>query len=96
MSPPFGSSAFDLIVAPNTFFVYQLPIHESLPQAVMDALIHPPTSDTIISVTRTSEEISIVTDIVLDAALAPPSLKRSEWKCLTMKGPMAFGELPLT
>ena len=93
MPPPYASSLFDLILLPNTFYVYQLPLDEAIPQVLLEALSHPPTPTTTVSLTRTPEELSFTTDILLDKTVSPETLKRSEWRCVLIKGPMPFGNL---
>ena len=59
MSPPFEHKAFHLALLPNVYFVKQLPGSSKLPETVLSLLNDPG----FFSITRTSEEISIVGEI---------------------------------
>lgn len=71
-------------------FVYQLPLDQPVPAPFLNTLSDAKTK--LASITRTLEEISIVTDIVLEEAIAPIDMKQEEWRCFRMLGPMPFGK----
>lgn len=89
MPPPTDHPAFNLKVLPKTFFVKQLPSHEALSVEVLGALN---SSHGFFSITRTTEEISIVGEITEST---PSSLDLSDggWRCIQIAGPMNFGSL---
>lgn len=89
MPPPSASSAFHLSRFATTVYVYQIPKDQTIPQRLLDALADP--TSKLTSITRTTHELSVVTDIELDESLVP-GLKAEDWACYTMLGPMAFGE----
>ncbi|KZT54775.1 hypothetical protein CALCODRAFT_438074 [Calocera cornea HHB12733] len=85
MPPPSASPALHLSLLPNKLFVYQLPVSSSLPAALVDVLIAPadPHAERFTSLTRTGEELSVVTDF----ATEPPGIQLP-WRALKVRGPM--------
>ncbi|KAF8291749.1 hypothetical protein DL93DRAFT_970213 [Clavulina sp. PMI_390] len=88
MPPPSSSDVFHLSTLPNTIFVYQLPTSEPIPIPFINGLSDAKTQ--LCSITRTADETSIVTDIILDEASTPAELKQEQWKAYKMRGPMPF------
>lgn len=89
MPPPYDSPAFNLHLLPTPYKVTRLNPSEPLPQKYIDALTGPSSSFAgdgklrMLSVTRTSEEVSIVQEGLGE---------EGEWRCVKIAGPMAFGE----
>ncbi|KAI0785354.1 ACT domain-containing protein [Irpex lacteus] len=87
MPPPYDSPAFHLRLLPTPYTVTQLAPSEPLPQEYIDALTGPSSAFAgdgklrMLSVTRTSEEISIVQEGLGE---------EGEWRCVRIAGPMAF------
>ena len=68
-----------LQVLPDTFFLYQLRLDETIPQSVFALSFY--------SVTKTSDEISIITNSFIEM----PSAKINDgWKGLRVKGELDF------
>ena len=70
-----------LELLPRTFFVNQLAVDADIPAAIVSGLIAGGNSG-ILSITRTTEEISIVGEAVGD---------EGQWKCIKIAGPLEFG-----
>lgn len=87
MPPPSDHPAFNLKVLPKIFFVKQLPSSDVLSTQVLEALN---SSQGFFSITRTSEEISIVGE--LDES-NPLNISDGDWRCIQIAGPMDFGQL---
>lgn len=89
MPPPYDSPTFNLRLLPTPYTVTQLNPSEPLPQKYIDALTGPSSTFSgdgklrMLSVTRTSEEVSIVQE---------GQGGEGEWRCVRIMGPMAFGE----
>ena len=90
MPPPFEHEAFYLTLLPNAYFVKQLPTSSELPENVLSLLNGPG----FFSITRTSEEISIVGEITDDPRVQSLSGGVGEWRCIKIAGPMEFGSTP--
>lgn len=90
MPPPFEHEAFHLTLLPNAYFVKQLPTSSELPENVLSLLNGPG----FFSITRTSEEISIVGEITDDPRVQSLSGGVGEWRCIKIAGPMEFGNTP--
>lgn len=90
MAPPFDSPIFHLSRFGNITYLYQIPKDHPIPKVLLDAL-HDTTSK-LISISRTAEEISVVTDVILEGEFAPEGLKVEEYACYTMTGPMPLGK----
>lgn len=91
MPPPFEHKAFHLALLPNTYFVKQLPASTELPGNVLSLLNEPG----FFSVTRTSEEISIVGEITDNPQVQSLSNGVGDWRCIKIAGPMEFGKSSL-
>lgn len=87
MPPPAESVVLDLHFQPKTFYLYQfLPSH-ALSKQTLDLIVtHQENSDRFISITRTGEEISIVSDGKLDEP--QKGVRMSKWSCIRVQGPM--------
>jgi len=84
MPPPSSSSAFHLVVFPKPFFVVKLEPGQEIAPCVIRDLTDGKSS--FFSVTRTSEEVSVVGEAY---TLMPSSYReRSTWSCIKIQGPM--------
>ncbi|KAI5120849.1 hypothetical protein M0805_007036 [Coniferiporia weirii] len=86
MSPPFDDPALSLILLNEQFVVQQLPVDHRIPDVLLNLITRNISQGSLVSVTRTEEEISIVCD---NTSITPSDL--SLWKCIKIKGPMDFG-----
>ncbi|KAG8965752.1 hypothetical protein FRC03_000202 [Tulasnella sp. 419] len=88
MPPSSDSHTLNLHIVPRKFFVTQLAPSDPIPPSILERLV---TGDhsCFISITRTSEEISIVLDGEIDSDWT--NLKVTEWRCIKVEGPMDFG-----
>ncbi|KAG8932680.1 hypothetical protein FRC02_000783 [Tulasnella sp. 418] len=88
MPPSSDSHTLNLHIVPRKFFVTQLAPSDPIPPSILERLV---TGDDscFISITRTSEEISIVLDGEIDSDWT--NLKVTEWRCIKVEGPMDFG-----
>ncbi|KAF5388518.1 hypothetical protein D9757_004695 [Collybiopsis confluens] len=83
MSPPVLDARLHLTVQPGLFFVSQL---QEIPVSIIDLLQS--NNNRFLSLTRTSEEISIVGEWYHDI---PPAFESDAcWKCIKVNGPMDF------
>ncbi|KZO93967.1 hypothetical protein CALVIDRAFT_539338 [Calocera viscosa TUFC12733] len=92
MPPPSASAALHLIVLPSRLFIYKLPITSKLPASLVDSLIAPvaPNIPVFTSITRTGEELSIVTDVQIlptEFDVKPEGID-IPWRALKVQGPM--------
>ena len=87
MPPPFEHEAFHLQLLPRFYFVKQLPTSSELPENLLSFLSGP----AFFSITRTSEEISIVGEITENPQVRSLSGGDGEWRCIKIAGPMEFG-----
>jgi len=76
-----------LTLLPNTYFVKQLPTSSKLQENVLSLLGGPG----FFSITRTSEEISIVGELTDNPQVQSLSGGDGEWRCIKIAGPMDFG-----
>lgn len=90
MPPSIDHPSLNLILLDETFLVYKISTDANLSADILAMLARSDANDTqFISVTRTSEEVSIVcsassqSDVGIDA---------TRWKCIKIKGPMDFGD----
>ncbi|OAX40059.1 hypothetical protein K503DRAFT_768916 [Rhizopogon vinicolor AM-OR11-026] len=84
MPPPLDLNhpSLELDLLPQTFFVKQLPVDANIPVTIASELITAGGNPSILSITRTTEEISIVGEAVGDDG---------QWKCIKIAGPLEFG-----
>ena len=73
---------------PNTYFVKKLLTSAKLPENILSLLDGPG----FFSITRTSEEISIVGEITDDPRIQSLSGGVGDWRCIKIAGPMEFGK----
>ena len=90
MPPPFEHKAFYLALLPHAYFVKQLPNSSTLPEDILSLLNGPG----FFSITRTSEEISVVGEITDNPRIQSLSGGDGEWRCIKIAGPMEFGNPP--
>jgi len=90
MPSPFDHGAFHLALLPHIYFVKQLPSSSTLPGNVLSLLNGPG----FFSITRTSEEISIVGEITDNPQIQSLTRGDGEWRCIKIAGPMEFGNPP--
>ncbi|KAH8120044.1 ACT domain-containing protein [Phellopilus nigrolimitatus] len=86
MPPPSDHPALSLILFAESLIVHKLPIDEPIPDNLLNLLTKNTTQDSFISISRTSEEVSIVAH-----ASSSPALNVPRWRCIKIKGPMDFG-----
>lgn len=82
-----SSSTFpNLILLANEFALFRLPAQASIPPQILAQLTGTgcSTSCSFVSVTRTPEEVSIVTDQIP----ADLDVQDSLWRCIKIKGPL--------
>jgi len=75
-----------LALLPNTYFVKQRPSSAELPENIVSLLSEPG----FFSITRTSEEISIVGEITGNPQVQSLSGGIGDWRCIKVAGPMEF------
>ena len=92
MPPPFEHNSFHLALLQNTYFVKQLPSSAKLPEPIVSLLNEPG----FFSITRTSEEVSIVGEITSNPQVQSLSGGIGDWRCIKVAGPMEFGKAPTT
>jgi len=88
MPPPFEHVAFHLTLLPNIYFVKQLPASAELPENILSLL----NELGFFSITRASEEISIVGEITDNPRVQSLSGGFGNWRCIKIAGPMEFGK----
>ena len=89
MPPPSNHASLHLQVLPKRFFVARLQSSVGLPPCASRLFTESDTTS-FFSVTRTSEEISLVGE---SHKWMPDSLKQySRWRCIRVKGPMEHSE----
>ncbi|KAH7886068.1 ACT domain-containing protein [Phlebopus sp. FC_14] len=81
MPPPINQACLDLVVLPQTFTVKQYPADGGIPLDIRKDLDVPKVKPGLLSVTRTAEEVSIVSEVLGDGG---------DWKCIKIAGPMEF------
>ncbi|KIJ54468.1 hypothetical protein M422DRAFT_220707 [Sphaerobolus stellatus SS14] len=95
MPPQSTSSSIHLLIQPSTFYLVQFKASEPIPPSIIAKLVEPGSGTTtkFLSVTRTDEEVSIVSDFVLDAGELDGETKRevAKWLCMKVAGPMNLG-----
>lgn len=89
MPPGIISESLHLILYEKEFYVYQLPTDAPIPSQILSALATP---SSFVSVTRTLDEISIVTDFTLSGIEQLKGEGDKPWRSIKIKGPMDFGE----
>jgi len=97
MPPPDSSHCFHIIQHTAPFYLFKLAPTVPIPEPITSALLSPTDPNAFVSVTRTHEEISIVTTLALHddfdvkSALVKPEDGQdpvTQWAALTIKGPM--------
>ncbi|KZV81736.1 hypothetical protein EXIGLDRAFT_727050 [Exidia glandulosa HHB12029] len=86
MPPPSTSRALHLKLLAETFAVFQLSVGETIHPYILEHLVSSKTGE-FLSITRTSEELSIV----CDRTVVPRDMDAKiteEWKCIQVVGPM--------
>ncbi|KAL5534094.1 hypothetical protein ACEPAG_555 [Sanghuangporus baumii] len=88
MSLRLNHPALNLILFDESFIVYKIPVREEIPADILTILTEKVGSEELVSITCTSEEISIV----CNATKVPDvSAHTPHWKCIKFKGPLDFG-----
>lgn len=93
MPPPSDDAALNLRLLGETYSVLQLKYNEAVPADFLNLLIGKtsgpspgnPETEKLISITRTSEEISIIYNGHVSGYQVP------QWRCIKIMGPMNFG-----
>ena len=88
MPPQSMSSALTLEVQPQHFFLIQFNAKEPLSDHLVQRLAAPFRDTQFLSITRTKDEVSIVSDFRIDGGTEPST----EWRCMRVKGPMDLSE----
>jgi hypothetical protein len=88
MPPPSDDKVFHLKLLPNIFFVKQAKPDDRLSASILETLN---SGKGFFSITRTTEEISIVGEID-ESNPNPLSLSDGDWRCIQIAGPMEFGQ----
>lgn len=90
MPPSSSNAALHIHLRPQYFHLLQLEPGKPLPQSVLDALATPSDGSGFLSVTRTKEEISIVSDheIIVEGGRKQDG---KLWRCFQLQGPMDLG-----
>lgn len=78
MPPPSQSDVYTLSLLPNPFFVIKVP------ELLQDHILLLSKPSPFFSITRTSDEVSIVGELGSDS---PPEAQ-ANWRCLKIRGPM--------
>lgn len=89
MPPTIDHPSLTLILLDDTYVVRKLSKEESATSKILSLMVND-TSDSLLSITRTSEEISVVRSDTNDPGEGLP-----KWKCIKVKGPMDFGTVSL-
>jgi hypothetical protein len=90
MPPQSTSPSLYLQVQPQAFFLVQLKAGDRLPPPLIERLAAPLDNSRFLSITRTKEEVSIVSDFRVDGVTEAAT----EWRCIRVAGPMNLGGLP--
>lgn len=93
MPPPSDDAALNLRLLDETYSVLQLKPDEAVPDDFLNLLIgktsgpspENPEAEKLISITRTSEEISVIYNGHVSGYQVP------QWRCIKIMGPMNFG-----
>ncbi|KAI0695631.1 ACT domain-containing protein [Cytidiella melzeri] len=99
MPPPSDHAAFRLRLLPSTYSVTQLKPDEAIPARFIEGLTAGARTTSLavgkddsrlrmLSITRTSEEISIVSEE--EEEPGEPEDGKPPWRCIRIAGPMAF------
>jgi len=80
-------SPLSLVILSTTFALFRIDPQSEIPRAILDRLSgsqSSPEGSSFVSITRTAEEISIVTDAYPEGQEGSPSF----WKCIKIQGPL--------
>ena len=86
MPPPSAHPSLYLHVLDPLYFVTQLQPNATIPASFIGALSS--NSGRFLSITRTTDEISIVGEV---NDILPVNAEDSKWRCIRIAGPMDFG-----
>ncbi|KAG7099653.1 hypothetical protein E1B28_001479 [Marasmius oreades] len=87
MAPPVNRSSLHLHVLPDLCFVVQMDPTDAIPPMIVDSLSN--NSSKLLSITRTSEEISIAG--AWQEGYPEKFKPGCTWRCIKIVGPMDFG-----
>ncbi|QRV94545.1 hypothetical protein RhiJN_22563 [Ceratobasidium sp. AG-Ba] len=88
MPPPSDSPALHLQILSPTFRIFKIPPHAPFPLALLGVLQKPSTGE-FMSITRNSQEVSVVTDHVFhDSDELEICEEGEKWRCIRVQGPM--------
>ena len=90
MPPTLNHPSLDLIILGERFVSYRLRTDAQIPQEVLKLLTDTSEQGHFISVTRTTEEISIVCSLSGESVADIPK-DAAYWKCIKIRGPLPFG-----
>lgn len=92
MPPPSNSPALHLKILPNQFRIFKLEPSAPFPLALLGVVQKPSTTE-FMSITRNSEEVSVVTDhVFLKSDELRICNEGEKWRCIRVQGPMEHSE----
>lgn len=92
MGLPKETENLHLHLLPTRFQLAQFGPDDAIPAEVLGLMSKP--GPGFLSVTRTGEEVSVVSDMI-SPDLFPVSEEGGSWRCIRVQGPMAFSECAL-
>jgi hypothetical protein len=87
MPPQSNSSSLNLHILPQNFYLIQQKASDPLPSLISDKIILPLNDSEFLSITRTKEEVSIVSDFPVE----DDAEHSTAWRCIRVAGPMNLG-----
>lgn len=87
MPPPLDHPSLTLSLLDDIYVVRKLDKDVPLPDKMIEFLSRNP-NETLVSITKTDEEISVVSSTLMDPGEGLP-----KWRCIKVRGPMDFGIL---
>ncbi|KAF8531999.1 ACT domain-containing protein [Gautieria morchelliformis] len=78
--------ALSLQVLPRPFFLVKMNAGETLSESLVKLLASPLDDTQFLSITRTKDEVSIVSDFRIDGGSEPST----EWRCMRVAGPLSL------
>jgi len=90
MPPPLDTPALNLHLSTNVYHLLRLPAASDVPEKLIPHLTkgHPDNSQlAFLSITRTPDEVSIVTDLT-DPEVWAAGSETSSWGCIKVEGPL--------
>ena len=88
MPPALDHPSLNLIVLDETFITYKFLPDAEIPADIVSFITRPDAEKHFVSLTRTSEEVSLV---CVENVVSLPDFDVPKWRCIKIKGPMEFG-----